>query len=315
MNIFSFTFYVVPELLLGVLLIGAKLEEMIDLPWKIMLIPFYIAFAALLAILIIDYRRRRHSGDRGIAKIAVQFFAWLLIVISFGLLVSKLDSVENSFSWSLTLGPLILLVGLYAIFEFTSCFSEGFKTYNIFLTRINKQHVFLWFVAEIGVFVFLFFLGMKLDLLATENEDKFIFEWIWVFIPLWVAFAATFFISFLICGNKKSVEPQNSEPMRMITIFAFGFWWVILLIFFVLLEMEIIWPGTIPTFALLLPFISGFLLMLFGSFCLYKKRNQDQKRKNVLDLNPLDENISGIKRDIDDATKFSIEDNIIVEEK
>lgn len=290
MNIFSFTFYVVPELLLGVLLIGAKTEGILGVPWKFIFIPLYIAALALLALLIVDQRHRRHIGEKGIGRIVIQLSAWFLVIVFLGLLVSKLDSIDDSFSWSLILGPLMLLVAICAVFEITSCCSEGLRSYNALTIRMNKRDIFLWLVAEIGVLLFLFLLGLKLDILESEEEEiyeDFTLGWTLIFVPLWVSFVSMFFIIILLLMNKNISDPKNGESTGITTIIALIFWWFILMSFFILLEIEITWPGNIATFALILPLIIGLSIMLLSAFCLYKKNKQEVLRRNVLDFDPL----------------------------
>ncbi len=240
----------IPAVVLWIILINARVEGFIpNVSWEVIFIPVYILLLSWLVFIIF------FSRERIITHLATfsWVLSWLLISAFVWMTISTLDNPEPTFSWSMVLGPLVILFAISAIFELTTLIGLSFgrnwwKSNNTLLKRRGAFHILVWLISEISLLVFVSLLGRKLDLLPEGPS------WGVIFIPVWFAFASMFAVLTTECAL--AAQHSSNKPIRRNTVgglVAFFLSWISLLVFTILLNVALEFPDKISVWGLTTP--------------------------------------------------------------
>lgn len=275
----------IPALVIWIFLISARIDGFIpNISWEVIFIPVYILLLSWLVFIIYFSREK-------IITHLVTFswtLTWLLITAFIWMLISTLDEPNPAFSWTMVVGPLVVLLAISAIFEFTTLIGESFKkswwkSNNPILERHGQLHILVFLVAEISILLFISLFGRKLDLLPDGPS------WGVVFIPAWFGFAALFAILTTECAFT-SYQVRSRQTIRRNkagSLFTFFLTWLSLLVFMILLNVLLDFSDKISVWILFAPVFTA--IVIFELYVCISKENFTSDEQVLTDYNNYNE--------------------------
>jgi hypothetical protein len=258
-GLFYVSVIAIPAIFLWIILTCLRVEDLIRVGWEIIFIPVYIIVLSWLLLIIANARASQTTH----LKTLGWFLAWTIVASFLWMLISNLDADDSvaAFSWSMTIGPLVLILTIAAMSELVTLVkykgttvlvsddaaysTENSHTETPFLERRGIFHTLVWFVAEVTILVFVLLVGRKLDV-APGGPD-----WGLVFIPAWFAFGMLFAVLVTECAVATTTRRVIRKKIG--SMVAFFLAWVALLVSAILLNVVLDHPTKLSVWAIASP--------------------------------------------------------------